>query len=306
MNEWPGQFCIDVIKSEITRFEEDFEKHSELKLWLQHIKLCVELKQLLNLSNWYEAYEFCKNKTKDAVTNLLSYDKIEHLQFVVDYLLNNVKDDSLLNIQMSLKILSVFPQNEQEQLLCLISQPINIIETLVMNTKLDKLSKILNIVKSDLSSTELNKDSSIERIDQVLRTYAEKSLDFRVITQPNPRLLRTPECKLMESIDSLTFSADKGFIMPDEVPTKDEWVSNNEVLERCGRIVCYNCSLHRMLVNSYGDILVRVCNNCYELTMGDSNASDVNDSISMKSATYDYWLLTDDPEHNKFAGGIFL
>lgn len=168
-------------------------------------------------------------------------------------------------------MLSAFTQVEQEQLLCVIYEPLNIIEILIMNVKLDKLSTVLDIVRSELQHSEFSENQlCTEKIDEMLRNYAEKSLDFRVITQPNPRLLRTPECKLMQSIDSLSLCAEnRGFVMPEVVPLKDEWVPNNEVLEcmccqkitfsmfnrrhhcrRCGRVVCYNCSTHRMLVSS--------------------------------------------------------
>lgn len=43
IRQWPGEFCIDVIKSEITKFETvQNAKISELKEWLQHIELCEE------------------------------------------------------------------------------------------------------------------------------------------------------------------------------------------------------------------------------------------------------------------------
>lgn len=121
----------------------------------------------------------------------------------------------------------------------------------------------------------------------------------------------------MQSLDSLNLGSEsRNFVMPPEVPTKDEWVQNNDVLEcmccqkvtfsmfnrrhhcrRCGRVVCYNCSMKRMLVESYGDILVRVCSDCFQQTHGEA-MSDAPDTVSTKSILYDYWILTDDPEHN--------
>ncbi|CAH1163868.1 unnamed protein product [Phaedon cochleariae] len=284
------------------------------------------ISRMFEISDCYESVKLLLdalpfNHTVHCCYNLLKIlRQIDHLKFITDYLLRNVNDDSLKNVEVSLKMLSSFTPNEQEQLLCLIHDPLNIIEILVMNTKLDKLASVLNFLKSEISHTEFSEERlSVEKIDEVLRKYAEKSLDFRVITQPNPRLLRTPEHKLMQSLDSLNFGSDsRSFVMPEEVPLKEDWVPNNEVLEcmccqktvfsmfnrrhhcrRCGRVVCYNCSLQRMLVPTYGDILVRVCSTCYHQTMGESTSSDLNDTISTKSIAHDYWLLTDDPEHNK-------
>ncbi|XP_023016666.2 zinc finger FYVE-type containing 26 spastizin isoform X1 [Leptinotarsa decemlineata] len=385
MKEWPGEFCMDVIKSEITKFEAVQDgKLVELKMWLLQIDLCDKLKIILEVETWYEAYKMCENEKDSVLIKLLEFSEInllldfislhspdeellqnidecylfrifqnsdsfepvkllldalpfnyaikncysllkllrhlDHLKQVTEYLVSNVSDDSLKNVQVSLKILSAFTHTEQDQLLCLIRDPVGIIEILVMNMKLDKLASVLNILKSEILHAEFSEDRiCVEKIDEVLRTYAEKSLDFRVITQPNPRLLRTPEYKLLQSFDSLLLGADpRGFVMPDEVPQKADWFPNSEVLEcmccqkvafsmfnrrhhcrRCGRVVCWSCSLHRMLVPTYGDILVRVCSSCYHQTVGSSNNSEVNDTMSTKSIVYDYWLLTDDPDHNK-------
>lgn len=193
-----------------------------------------------------------------------------------------------------------------------------------MNTKLDKLAailEVLNVPNQDYSREII----SVEKIDELLRRYAEKSLDFRVITHPNPRLLKTPEpTKLLQSFDSLSLASDKKqFVVPEVVPTKEEWVQNDEVVEcmccrqvtfsmfsrrhhcrRCGRVVCYACSLKRMLVPTYGDILVRVCLDCFAQTCSssdksDSNASEKSDLPSSRSFVQEYWFLNDDPEHNK-------
>ncbi|XP_072390542.1 zinc finger FYVE domain-containing protein 26 homolog isoform X1 [Diabrotica undecimpunctata] len=384
IKEWPGDFCLDCIKSEITRFDGMQDgRIVELKIWLLHITLCETLKYKLDVTSWYAAYKMCENYKENVISKLLefadinllldfndlhtpneellelvnehylvkifdqstSFDRVKvlldllpfkhsiricynaikilrdlkYLNFIVEYLLNNVSDESLRNVQISLKMLSIFSPIEQDQLLCLLYEPLSIIEILIMNTKLDKLASVLNIIKLEISQTELDTEViSIKQIDELLRTYGEKTLDFRIITQPNPRLLRTPEFKLMQSLDSLNLGPyNKNFVMPDEVPIKDDWIPNNEVLEcmccqkivfsmfnrrhhcrRCGRVICYNCSLHRMLVPTYDDILVRVCLDCYKQTVGESETSELNDSLSLKSAVYDYWILTDDDAHN--------
>jgi zinc finger FYVE domain-containing protein 26 len=106
--------------------------------------------------------------------------------------------------------------------------------------------------------------------------------------------------------------------VPETVPTKEEWVPNDEVVEcmcchqvafsmfnrrhhcrRCGRVVCYNCSSKRMLVPTYGDILLRVCSDCYSQTSEDGGSSDKSDLPSTRSLIQEYWLLNDDSEHNK-------
>lgn len=198
--------------------------------------------------------------------------KLPQLEYVICYLLRNISNDEYLKkIQLSLKILKGLSPNEHEQLLDLRHDPMSIIEVLLMNVKLEKLSGALNILRSEVIHYEFSDDSiSNEKIDFLLRKYAEKSLDFRVISHPNPRLLRTPECKLLQSLDTLSVINDlnKEFIMPYKVPSKEDWVSNDDVIEcmccqkttfsmfyrrhhcrRCGRVICYYCSNHRMLVS---------------------------------------------------------
>lgn len=140
--------------------------------------------------------------------NLLTILKdVGQLQFVVDYLIERSPPDmqnDLPKIALSLKLLSVLSQSDFDQkLLCLLKDPLSIIEVLLMNTKLDKLGLVLDTFKSNIEICQCkDAELTVQTVDKMLRRYAEKSLDFRVITQPNPRLLRTPEHKLLQSLDS--------------------------------------------------------------------------------------------------------
>lgn len=158
---------------------------------------------------------------------------MKHLQFILDYLLQITEEetDLLKNIKMSLKILSLFNQQFQDQMWCLITAPLEILEVLVMNMKLDKLEEALGLIGSDLRRDGFEeKILGRKEIDDMLRVYAEKSLDFRVIVNPSPKLLIPTESKLMESLDSFSLaSMSRRFVMPAQVPSKSEWVSNNEV-----------------------------------------------------------------------------
>lgn len=192
---------------------------------------------------------------------------IGHHQNVVAYLLKIIdsENDILKNIQISLKIISNFPLEEQDQLWCLITSPLSILEVLVMNTKLDRLGVVLEPIRADLKSNENEENViSTHNIDEMLRSYAEKSLDFRVVLYPIAR-----HEKILESFDSGTVIPEKRkFVMPAKVPSKEEWISNNEVTvcmcclktnfsmfsrrhhcRRCGGVICYNCSQKRMLVS---------------------------------------------------------
>lgn len=87
---------------------------------------------------------------------------------------------------------------------------------------------------------------------------------------------------------------------------------------RCGRVVCQNCSSKRMQVSkhfippcifqylcfftqvpTYGDILVRVCKDCYVQSHPDGTGTSIRSEHSTRSDGYDLWLLTDNEEHNR-------
>ncbi|KAH1006644.1 zinc finger FYVE domain-containing protein 26 [Dendroctonus ponderosae] len=248
----------------------------------------------------------------DLCRNLLSLlREVRHLQMVTDHLLKYTQEDNLTSVALSLKLLSPLTESGfDQQLLFLLKHPLSIIEVLIMNTQLDKLGDVLGAIPADSDIV------SVADVDALLRHYAEKSLDFRVIAQPNPDLLRTPEHSLMQSLDSVLLGLHySAFIMPDKVPARDEWVPNTEVIEcmccrnehfsmfnrrhhcrRCGRVICYTCSQRRMLVPTYGDILVRVCIQCYRQTFAENSLAD--ESIATRSYLNNYWMLTSDPEHN--------
>ncbi|KAI4468931.1 zinc finger fyve domain-containing protein 26 [Holotrichia oblita] len=250
----------------------------------------------------------CKNLLK-------SLKSLENLAFVLNCLKEKAvaSETNLQNLEISLKMLTYFTPEEQQQYFCLMGDPLSILEMLLMNTKFEKLGNILQGIEKDIKTTEEDENIiSVEKIDKLIRTYGEKSVDFRVITRPSSTC--QSDSKIMQSIDSLCLEQ-KMFAMPEKVPTKEEWISDDNVTEcmccyqitfsmfnrrhhcrRCGRVICWNCSLQKMLVESYGDILVRVCKDCYKQSR--SGTSDSDSMNSERSRIDDFWTLTDNLEHN--------
>lgn len=243
---------------------------------------------------------------------------VDHLQFIANVLSTISEDRHLSNISLSLKILSAFPPNEHAQhLLALLNDPLSIIEGLVMNTKLDRLGAVLKLITDLIPVCDSDDCSvSVESIDELLRHYARKSLDFRVVTHLVTKLKPSEAGSLKSSSSFAGDTPHRSFVMPEDVPTKQEWVQNTEVTEcmccsnvlfsmfnrrhhcrRCGRVVCSACSKKRMIVHNYGDILVRVCLDCFHETFKDQSVSE--DNRSSWSLIDDFWILTDDPEHNR-------
>lgn len=234
----------------------------------------------------------------------------------------NVKYQKYL---MTIKIFDILSKTSKkfDNLWNLISRPLLIIEQYLMNSKFDVLSKIIGETRIFLKDQECkicceNRSSNLEIkthllsittgsntsndyiiinidtshtnvyithecIDSLLRLYAAKALDFRVI-ENHSSATDVSQSAEMTSIDSLY--AYGAFIMPKVIPTKAEWIRDDEVTicmccrrsvftmltrrhhcRRCGRVICHACSTKRMkIIELYSEVLVRVCNDCYKQT----------------------------------------
>ncbi|XP_018333319.1 zinc finger FYVE domain-containing protein 26 homolog isoform X2 [Agrilus planipennis] len=384
---WPGRFCIEVMKNEISMYkQDDCDILDDFESWCEKIDICEQLNFYFQMF-WSDVFQLCETSQEFVLRQLLTPSKIdlllkflkiykpqeevlviltenyfsklfiyetdfkkikeifemfppkyaknlfiklldyvrklEHLEFLMSHL-SNIDDSSemIKNINISLKILSCFDESEREQFWCLIRDPLCMIEILIMNTMLEKLGQVIRAIQQSVNECSPEDKISWKRIDELLRIYAEKSLDFRVVIQSKSPATFS-ENKLMESMDSSQFGTNKrDFLMPDDVPSKSEWVKNEEVSEcmccsetafsmfnrrhhcrRCGRVICGSCSTKRMPVPTYGDIRVRVCKDCYQQTFYDSPS---NYSIaSVKSIDYDYWQLTDNESQNKYVRNEF-
>ncbi|KAF5289881.1 hypothetical protein FQR65_LT02015 [Abscondita terminalis] len=345
---WPGDFCISVMKSELSNFSGINEEQKEkLNSLCEKIDLCEKIRKMLSRNTWFEVLLLCNEKTLEILQTLLNtvqidlllkyihifqvepemletidenyfvtlfessvnyakieellkhlpnlhlteiccnlltmLKKLEHLNFIVDFITNSnlveENNSTLKNIKITLQMMSCFTITEQEHLWCLVSDPSAILEILIMNTKLEKLGEVLEKIRPCIENCEFDESRlSIEKIDDILRCYAEKSLEFRVVLNLESRGVKSPESsKLMQSLDSVNFITNtKYFVIPETVPQKSEWVP------------------------TYEDILVRVCLDCYEQSHSDyAGTSSSKSETSGRSVGNDYWLLTNDPAHNQ-------
>ncbi|KAH8375975.1 hypothetical protein KR200_012072 [Drosophila serrata] len=117
-----------------------------------------------------------------------------------------------------------------------------------------------------------------ECLDLLLRIYASKALDYHVANlrpDSEPSSLGTD---VQNSLDSLCGA----FVMPKQAPSRQQWTRDEEAshcmccrraaftmlmrrhhCRRCGRVVCYACSTHRMRIPElYDELEVRICNDC--------------------------------------------
>ncbi|EDV42765.1 uncharacterized protein Dana_GF16864 [Drosophila ananassae] len=117
-----------------------------------------------------------------------------------------------------------------------------------------------------------------ECLDLLLRIYASKALDYNVANVRAPSEPSSLGTDVHNSLDSLCGA----FVMPKHAPTRQQWTRDEEATHcmccrraaftmlmrrhhcrRCGRVVCYACSTHRMRIPElYDELEVRICNDC--------------------------------------------
>ncbi|XP_068233290.1 uncharacterized protein [Palaemon carinicauda] len=242
--------------------------------------------------------------------------------------------------------------DDRYQLSHLASHPHLIIEQWLMNIKLEAVEKAVkvlgkhmdmigpryskNVDDENLGISWSHEESSSRKLEPnslswntfnwIIEAYAAKSLDttgVQFTLKPKQRVDRKP----------------KKFIMPPQPPDRKEWVPDSEVSEcvvcnvavfsmfcrrhhcrRCGRVVCGACSKSRMVVQGYGDLLVRVCQECFQQTkdinlvdydqirpLGEGNydsQSEISDVLSTRGSSSwssdaeGGWYLSTDTVHN--------
>lgn len=248
-----------------------------------------------------------------AYNRLLSVRCLSKLKYILEYLILKSIDVSVYQkYRISLIILQLSPANEVASLWPMFEKPLLIIEQYLMNSRFETLAKILAAIQSlivdykckfcseQLGNTTSDSNEfvifhnncgksniciSVDCIDTLLRIYASKALDFRIVGSQSSN----SDMPLSLTSDQTTVSLDSlcgTFIMPREAPVRAKWVRDDEashcmccrrsvftILTRrhhcrqCGRVVCHACSTKRItIVALYSDVLVRVCDDCYRQT----------------------------------------
>ena len=125
-------------------------------------------------------------------------------------------------------MISALHSLELEQHWDLIWEPQLIMEQFVMNTRLEVLERMLSEVKPLLLNLPEESAVSMKNVDSMLRLYAGKALDFRVIQKSTMCTTYSSEEKLFVSL-SIASHHSQEFAVPDTVPSKNEWVPNEAV-----------------------------------------------------------------------------
>ncbi|XP_041969101.1 zinc finger FYVE domain-containing protein 26 homolog [Aricia agestis] len=281
------------------------------------------------------------NQTLSLIENEISKIRnLEILQVCIDFITAHASTwKSFENIKIGFQIMTEIEKNVRHLFWDLIDKPLLMIEQFLMNSKLDVLAQIISRISPNLRN-DYNGDNlyynikcidtiviSRNAVDALLRFYAEKALDLKHQSPTGAPPVKLLEDSLLQSIDSINIeAASKPFVMPEQVPTKEQWVDDSSVdrcmvckisifsmiirrhhCRRCGRIVCHACSRNRMQVPTYpSGVKFRVCDDCYVQTLNKKSkfeqenmmGSSHSDSAASGTTCLD-WCLSLNPKRNE-------
>uniref|UniRef100_A0A3Q2WT35 Zinc finger FYVE domain-containing protein 26 n=1 Tax=Haplochromis burtoni TaxID=8153 RepID=A0A3Q2WT35_HAPBU len=203
-------------------------------------------------------------------------------------------------LHLGSKVLLTLPPAARQDYFPLLSDPLLMLEQLLMNLKVDWADLAVRTLRSLLVGQEAG--FSAEDIDTLLADYAGKALDFSCA--PRERARSDSVISLQEALiqcpaqdSSLSSSRVESpapsrsgkkrhspakFRPPDQPPARKDWVPDTQQhvcmvckrerftmfnrrhhCRRCGRLVCNACSEKKMPVDGCPGEEVRVCDQCY-------------------------------------------
>ncbi|XP_076659551.1 zinc finger FYVE-type containing 26 spastizin [Halictus rubicundus] len=299
------ELCLEWLESQAFSLEIDLSVEQDFLIGLlrsesQHFKQTSKFLQSLPLN---QSVKLCE-------TVLKKLDSIDSMQFICNYLLEHCKATETIKYRkttIGIEILHMLDVQERALHIHLIKEPLLMLEQLLMNCKFESVQKILNKITDRLAQVGISRDD----FDKTIRFYAQKSLDCRVSLQCDTVDSKSKRTQYLETENN-------EFVMPVVVPTKEEWVPNDKARKcsccktvifsmfnrrhhcrRCGRVICAQCSQHRMQVSGYPpSVLVRVCDDCKRLTVLQTRVLQGTPSTA-SSETFDCWKLTKDEKHNE-------
>ncbi|CAG0896947.1 unnamed protein product, partial [Darwinula stevensoni] len=234
--------------------------------------------------------------------------------------LSPVKKEQYTRLLTGLGILMALDGSYRPELLDIVQHPLLMIEQLIMNMEVKAAKTAL--MKLNVDNKRLSTDWK-SSVNLLVLSYADKSLWFHPSfsggSTGSPSDL---EASLNGSVGSGSCSySHSSFVPPTIPPQKSKWIPDKKAdrcmecgtepfsmfhrrhhCRRCGRVVCFSCSQHRILVEGYGNVEVRVCDPCFKFSTAEQVPGDQPpDSVELHLPKPHRWKLSQDPEYNEVA-----
>uniref|UniRef100_A0A8C9WWW7 Zinc finger FYVE domain-containing protein 26 n=1 Tax=Sander lucioperca TaxID=283035 RepID=A0A8C9WWW7_SANLU len=228
-------------------------------------------------------------------------------------------------LHLGSKVLLTLPPAARQEYFPLLSEPLLMLEQLLMNLKVDWVDVAVRTLRSLLVGQEAG--FGTEDIDKLLADYACKALDFPCAPRERSRSGSTPtHIPSSNSTDKERDRSSAGrkrrssakFQPPDQPPARKDWVpdtmqhicmvcqrerftmfNRRHHCRRCGRLVCHACSEHKMPVEGCPeDEEVRV----YPVDLNEANLtcrmkSFFNNTVTVLKIIFTEGLLTKPAEN---------
>ncbi|CAG2122055.1 unnamed protein product, partial [Medioppia subpectinata] len=168
------------------------------------------------------------------------------------------------------------------------------LDTKFHNNYVNIMTKPLLIVEQMLMNLEceaLEEATKILNFDHLLEVYAQKAVEIQIYDLPSTCGSVVSDATLISSTFLDNKSTPKVFLMPESVPTKEQWIPDSNLnrrhhCRRCGRVVCGNCSQNSLMISE-------IKSNSMVRSRRDSISSDVS-SLNKR----EIWVLSSDDLHN--------
>ncbi|TRY86807.1 hypothetical protein DNTS_020528 [Danionella cerebrum] len=208
-------------------------------------------------------------------------------------------------LHLGSKVLLTLPEASRQDYFSLLSDPLLMLEQMLMNLKVDWTDVAISTLRSLLTV----QDSGItnQHIDSLLADYAKKALDFPYASGERSRsgwitAVSSPgKHTIFSKLYPSSISSERRpstrrirhlatpFTPPEKPPDRKDWIPDHTQhicmvcqrerftmfnrrhhCRRCGRLVCHSCSIKKMVVDETEEP-VRVCDQCYDFFHMDSD-----------------------------------
>ncbi|XP_033125838.1 zinc finger FYVE domain-containing protein 26-like isoform X2 [Anneissia japonica] len=256
---------------------------------LQEIHPNIKIYQILEgIDDKHYCYTLCRSLMLTSGVSLLGINSV--VQFVTTSLADHIAPDQLQEFnatRIGVKMLLCMPSRTQPGYEHLMSEPLLILEQLIMNADLVVANKVMTVL-NEYVDKQPETNGWKKAVDQLVSKYASEALIIHTIAEhwDDCSLDEEQEQSAFPDADTMSVVSDikdeSSPYLPSSPPKKEDWVKDSAVTvcmvcktetfsmfnrrhhcRRCGRVVCWRCSQLQAVVKGYGEVPVRVCDDCY-------------------------------------------
>uniref|UniRef100_A0A671QY22 Zinc finger FYVE domain-containing protein 26 n=1 Tax=Sinocyclocheilus anshuiensis TaxID=1608454 RepID=A0A671QY22_9TELE len=303
LDRWPLQECLELLQFCLS----DQDTQDPLREQLQQRKHELDMYQRVSLTQQCSTYLLYQLGLEVSERALDRRPGLAACHFLSDYLtlhfqsqMTPARRRHINALHLGSKVLLTLPEASRQDYFSLLSDPLLMLEQLLMNLKVDWATVAINTLRSLLPTQDAGITN--QHIDTLLADYARKALDFPYAPREWSRsgelerwisllaeLLSGPSSPSHTPPPSRIRQLATPFTPPEKTPDRKDWIPDHKQhicmvcqrerftmfnrrhhCRRCGRLVCHSCSSRKMVVEG-SEEPVRVCDQCYNFFHMDSD-----------------------------------